>query len=856
MSSHLSLKIAGQYAVLPDDFSIDVEDVNPLFNDYESFTFDAALPIHTNRHILKDVDNIRSDKRMVDMENQSIELIVDGVPFRSGKLQVREDEELSDTVTFSMVSNSSTLNDLVADLNCRDVELKDKIKIGEKIGDLTVDLDYDWTLKMLYCLIGDFSDLSKTFEKTFNGIHEHSSLKIDIPALGFSSPFSRTETWLEDESLINTTDAYPNKFYHNARVCYTHYKKENDGTSGKNVLYEDKTGPYFVLDANRQQSGICFYILYFLDCLFNQLGFRYSNDNLSKVGDLNRLSFFTTHCKYEEERKYPDKGVVDIDENIKYDFNNKGDIDKWILVTHGNGELKIGLDEYKQVEDVTIDGKYYKVGKSSYLYSDRIMVLGLVYGLMNKTESWKANIMNMYASSDNFPDMSVSSLIDSLWGSFGIRFLIDYEEKVVRPVLIRDVYRNQEKPINLSVRQVSVCKMAEKITGVRMRYSEESDSYEQNKNVKNRVKDYNTDYDYVDYKNVNSDLHYSDIVGRCNSTNKTCYIDKNTGNAYRIKVDSDAESVGELNPTLFEVGAYKGVEIGKCSKINEDFIVTFESDFTPLVLNDVNSKNANAVINNAGVEITDPETGKTSVIESSNISVRHQLLAAFVDEEMWNEYCSVSTYSTFGDKYANATLSMIYHGNECYDPTSTDDGNSPLQHHDWGNAITIMRGGGSDAEIELYDYDYDGCGNSKWRMVAGEYAMSPDSIDNWGNKYDYNGTQPGIGDDERFSLKIRAYKEVNGEILCNDDERDEHGNIVNKIRTRGLFDTFMLEHAHFLMNRKKMLIEFYCSVTDILNIQWDKRYQIDDLVFWWNKLNYTVDMTNGLSKVSAEIFVL
>lgn len=134
--------------------------------------------------------------------------------------------------------------------------------------------------------------------------------------------------------------------------------------------------------------------------------------------------------------------------------------------------------------------------------------------------------------------------------------------------------------------------------------------------------------------------------------------------------------------------------------------------------------------------------------------------------------------------------------------------------------------------------------------------MSSDSIDNWGNKYDYNGTQPGIGGDERFSLKIRAFKEINGEILCQDDERDESGRVVNKIRTRGLYDTFFSEHAHFLLNRKKMLIEFYCSVTDILNIQWDKRYQIDDLVFWWNKLNYTVDMTNGLSKVSAEIFVL
>ena len=225
MSSHLSLKIAGQYAVLPEDFSIDVEDVNPLFNDYESFTFDAALPIHTNRHILKDVDNIRSDKRMVDMENQSIELIVDGVPFRSGRLQVREDEELSDTVTFSMVSNSSTLNDLVADLNCRDVELKDKIQIGEKIGDLTVEMDYDWNL---YILHGEW-DLNDLKVLTYKGGRKHYNMKCDLQALGFSTTHSYDDSInTQKESFINVTESYPNKYYCNTRVCYTHYKKEED----------------------------------------------------------------------------------------------------------------------------------------------------------------------------------------------------------------------------------------------------------------------------------------------------------------------------------------------------------------------------------------------------------------------------------------------------------------------------------------------------------------------------------------------------------------------------------------------------------------------------------------------------
>ena len=167
-----------------------------------------------------------------------------------------------------------------------------------------------------------------------------------------------------------------------------------------------------------------------------------------------------------------------------------------------------------------------------------------------------------------------------------------------------------------------------------------------------------------------------------------------------------------------------------------------------------------------------------------------------------------------------------------------------------------MRGGGSDAQIQHYDYNYDGCGNSKWRIVAGEYSMASDSIDNWGAVFDYNGTQPGVGPEERFSLKVRAFKVVNGEILCNNDIYDADGNIETKVRSRGLFDTFMSEYAHFTLNRKKLEMQFYCNISDLLNIQWDKRYKIDDYIFWWNKLSYSVSVQKGLGIVTRGLYAI
>lgn len=388
-----------------------------------------------------------------------------------------------------------------------------------------------------------------------------------------------------------------------------------------------------------------------------------------------------------------------------------------------------------------------------------------------------------------------------------------------------------------------------------MKYSSESDPEEQQKNIRYGVKDYDTDYDYIDYSRVNSSLDYLNIIKRNGSSDKTCYIDLNTGNAYRIKVDKDATTISELKPAIFEVGGYKGVDLGDCSKINEDFIIELESEFQPLILNDVNGRYEKNVGEQSEEEY-ELEDGTLVRAGNFNASERKQILAAFVDEEMWHEGIEFKIQNVMGNNTINAYLTEVCTTDENYNPSDTEDGNSPLQHYDWGAAITMMRGGGSDAEIQHYDYNYDGCGNSKWRIVAGEYSMSTDSIDNWGTVFDYNGTIEGVGEDERFSLKVRAFKVVNGEILCNNDIYDADGNIETKVRSRGLFDSFMSEYAHFTLNRKKLEMQFYCNISDLLNIQWDKRYKIDDYIFWWNKLSYSVSVQKGLGIVTAEVYML
>ena len=177
-----------------------------------------------------------------------------------------------------------------------------------------------------------------------------------------------------------------------------------------------------------------------------------------------------------------------------------------------------------------------------------------------------------------------------------------------------------------------------------------------------------------------------------------------------------------------------------------------------------------------------------------------------------------------------------------------------------------MRGGGSDATRQSYDYNYDHFGTSKWRTVSGKYALACDSLDMMGNVFDYNGVQEGVGDGERFSLKIRAFKEPSwlkdpkykDLVLCNADEVDETGKVVTKIRSRGLFDTFILPYAYFLLNRKKFMIRCTTTVAQVADIpnHWQDWWNIGGMKCLIDKVNTTIDAKTGMGEVELTVYAL
>lgn len=1054
--SHIAVRVNGRFLALSEDTSIDLVDTNPFFNDsVESYSYQFEVPIEGNREIFGDIGTIESDKRLVSLEHQDMDILVDNVLIRSGAVGTADDQELKDKVSLSMTSRVRALSDYFSYIHsCQELPMpeedKKALQIGEMIGNLKVNIG----CRVVFDAFAENGKKSwwagyEYLEQKRDRGNNKGDIEMELNPLGFSFPAicSENSNHISNgvpsaadsdndgknptvvTSFINVTDAYGEgshggqgaKFC-NARVCYMHYLRDDDGKSSDQVdlSFDDSKGhdkkynPYLVLEANRPASGICFYLMYFLDVLFHYLkdyGISYDNSELLKVEDMKRLAFFTTQCHYDLERKkgdiegvtwrWVDKkddlgNIVRVKETI-YDYNNVDDINHWLSSRNCGGKIDITWDDTKELNEMEVDGKTYRVGEEipngATVQYARFLISDVTYDV-------HANIMNMYANAKNFPDTSPQSIIDSLWASFGIRFYLNQETRVVKPVFIRDIFRDPDAPIVFPCKVITAVKESEKITGFRMKYSAESDRYDQEKNIREGVRDYDTSYDYIDYNRIDTTKEYKEILNAATISNMALYVDRNTGNKYRIKVDKEASTADEYHPLPFEVGQFKGVEIGDCSPINDDFIEEAISDFQPLDWNDVNGRNERLANPTAGASdpvFSDIETGEKHTLGEVNVSDKEQVLAAFIDDDMWHENTLVQVRTAFGTRYANFYVQQSVKTRESYDPSNTDEGTSPLQEKDWGVAVALMRGGGSESTVQYYDRNYDKFGNAKFRQTVGVYGMSSDSIDCYGNVYDYNGTAPGIGgtangsydgtyardearymlgyifsqsnanllnearkdyyvyavrpvkqyndtyyfifamkgDDgsiihtwdlseyiseleslqpsaktsiwnldrtrrrrivsfyrtqveadfyakvltafqeiyfgdsdtgvvsvpvppgvnvtygtregDRFSLKIRAYIEHpdTGEILC--DKAVAH---------RGLYDTFMSEYAHFILNRKKVKLEIECEISALTTIHWDKRYRFGDYVGWINRIDSHVSAEKGLEKVTVELYVL
>ena len=563
------------------------------------------------------------------------------------------------------------------------------------------------------------------------------------------------------------------------------------------------------------------------------LGIYVEENQMMSVEDLRRLFFVNTNCAYKEPKyirnpaydwkygKYrPAVGTSLIPEYFGNHNGNTFDGLPKLVKTDDCGFSCQGFTAGPWLESVTetihgIPHTYDKdvtsqVPKIESVDVKVVQVAPMTDSIRNYYDGFKNPqlALNRYlfdaiATSDCFPNVDISEVINAIESGFGVRLLFSNDYKRVRIVLLRNVFRNEEvQDITCEIVDNDV-KVENNIRGFRMTYGNTEDTHFYYKGfadmLPHKKELWVDDSDKHDYSHWSLNANYADIINKISAFDKTCYVTPNNGNAYGIKVDKDAKRYDELRPSLFGFADFMDAEDGDCTG-EEETIKTININFAPAIMNDLNMEqersgnhsqrfalfvdetmrvrrpNLEDLPNNEkqpGVKSYDdadavydveklyqkygsgsesPRTHGDGIVSpgefaiTSDLSasqsglkakVRYQYLITPGDELVdWVYHyatCEISDIAITG--HANEGYRLYLQDN--YEPN--DDGISPIETHNWGLTLGIMRGSGSDAYVNEYD-DPDDDENNAWEIMAGSSATAhPDTCDSYGNEWDYNG---------------------------------------------------------------------------------------------------------------------
>ena len=410
---------------------ISIEMQSPLWEEGSSFSYSFTLDVRENLHILG-TSALTDGESIYDVLHRApAELYLLGIPFFRGVISLDEETEISEgKVEVSLISSNLSFDDLIADMNCQDVEITDRIVVGERWKDYTTTLHRSGDSNDYYGPSGNF-------------------------------PMSLMRMVSDGVSTVNVSEEYPKRAYCNARIAYPIPEDAETVSKAEDVhvkleyAKEHTKGNYIMLEAERPNSGLCFYVLYFFDLLFKQLGIAMDMSRMKAVEDFKRLAFFTTRCEYDMEE-----------------------------------------EPCEQIESSNISGGYYYRdfgNKHEYPY----LVAKATKGTKPFTGIWMTiNVHKCLANSKNFPDTDVSKVIEAIKNGFGIRMIFDAERRSGRMVFLKDVLTDAEVTDLSGVVVTEAYKMENHIQGFRLYYQGGGED--------------DTSYSYDEWKRIVTDRKYEE----------------------------------------------------------------------------------------------------------------------------------------------------------------------------------------------------------------------------------------------------------------------------------------------------------------------------------------------------------
>lgn len=701
----IQIKINAQWIYLPEDFSISLEQTSPVFNEQGTFSFPFEIPLEPNRSVFKNIADPFGDISLRDIDKAPAEIWFAGVLLYRGIIEVDEEVEFQDTLPVTFLSGNGDFMAQIEDMNARDIPLDRDIKLGYVVH--------------------------KAVLENYDGAYY---IEAPLP-----------ESIMMDYTECNVEKPYPESPFCNVRVCTS-----------------DENGKYKILEADRPNSGVCFYVMYLIDCLFKSLKIRINRNDLIKVEDMCRLAFFNTQCHTERKGD-----VTNISFNELKNKNLGGE--NFSLICH-----KVALAPFPG------------------------LVENPVY-----SESFNYQKQDVYATNENFPDVEITDIINDLSTAFGARFIYNDLTNEMNIVFIKSILLDLEV-LTLDIEVLDILISKTKGQGIKLTYGEEED----------------TAYNYDDYKNTIECSGYAEILSQgISKYDNKVYIDRKTGNAYRVKVNKDT---GE-DPSLFEVGGFRDYIVGNGQDPETESI-----NYRPVIVNDVSDITSGRM---------DDGTHNQEFAVFANVELKSD--SSFSDILYAKNLFDIFPGELPIESFLQIKVEMTATIEENYDTDAEET--SPLQSYDAGYTLGVMRGPGNKSGME-YSPDYDGEGNASWVQTVANYAFTSDSCDNYGRFFDYNGTEEGGADQSgRFSLKLIAGKDGYP--------------VDEQYKDRGLVAKFLSEYLYFMANKKTVVLTVRMNITQIIGIDFLKRYKIGDFVGFINKVSYTLDV-NGVTDATIELYTL
>lgn len=812
-----------KYAVLDDDASITITETSEILADGDVWSMSFSLNVHANAHIFGTSGEIHGGRLHDQIHKRRARLWVEGIPLYLGYLLLEDETDVDETgnVDVKFESGQKTFSAQIEGANAQEVSVGDVVigvalnrkrvsNIDIPIGDGSAAFHaVSFTLDGLEGYAEKEEELQEAYKATYSyGPRSYSKSTSHVtgnfpgktpyvqrwPKLVKSCGKVFDSEWSEvNIDFTNVQTAYDDSHpFCNINICYPLKVKNDEGEEvaarGYTVrLAHGKDTTDGGDDQTRFNNAPNFYLLYFIDRLFSDLGIVIEENQAKDVEDLRRVFMLNYGCHYEEiEDEYDESESSELTSHAtpsgftsrygQYYIQIGSPDDKACLVKGQNSSgqyvsttEKRGLDHPGKVllRDVTItkngntlleagslegfvQGAWYYLDRFGYFQNKSLLSIDRT---ADEKERMAYSAYLAYATGENYPDVEISEIVTAMETMFGIRFLFSRDYRRVRIVLLRNVFRSdQVQDIACDILGGGT-KTESSIRGFRMTYGKGADDtnyyYKGFNDMFPRAsatwKDTSDKHNYSLWK---LDALYVEIKQQVSAMNKRCYVTPVNGNAYGVKVDEDEDV---LFPTLLSYADFIDAEDGDCTGESET-IKEVQCGASPVIMNNVNGTYASLF--GGDLKAPAPDIVGTDDDEIDKCWENVGWIATY--GRMTTE--SVSVRYTIGDLVLQGRLDVYLAEGfriRLEDNYGVSNVGTPFDEETPGLQFGIMRSSGSDAYIFAANDELEDEGNDYWEQRPGSGAIShPDTCDEYGNQWDYNGA--GSYTAAEAEAKIRA----------------------------------------------------------------------------------------------------